>query len=73
MFHGFGDACIMPGDIQFDMLIKEGTGAYVKCIEVGIPSIGEVVGNFETIAQKSCAEIAANTEFAGEFNVIGLS
>ena len=73
MFHGFGDACIMPGDIQFDHLIKEGTGAYIKCIEVGIPSVGEVLNNFETIAKKSCAEVASNTNFQGEFNVIGLS
>mgnify|MGYP001006535841 CR=1 FL=1 len=73
MFHGFGDACIMPGDVQFDKTIKEGTGAYIKCIEVGIPSVGEVLNNFDTIAQKSCSEVAANENFQGEFNVIGLS
>lgn len=73
MFHGLGDACIMPGDIRFDEIIKEGTGAYIKCIEVGLPSIGEIFNNFETIAQKSCNEVAANENFQGEFNVIGLS
>jgi palmitoyl-protein thioesterase len=73
MFHGLGDACIMPGDIQFDGMIKKGTGAYVRCIEVGFPSLGEVFNNFETIAKKSCEKVAADAHFQGEFNVIGLS
>jgi len=73
MFHGLGDACIMPGDGQFDGMIKKGTGAYVRCIEVGLPSLGEVINNFESVAQKSCAKVAADKNFHGEFNVIGLS
>lgn len=73
MFHGFGDACINPGDIQLDRMIAAGTNAKVHCIEVGVPSLGEVFNNFETIAQKSCQQVAANKDFQGEFNVIGLS
>ena len=73
MFHGLGDACINPGDGQFDKIIKEGTGAEVHCIEVGLPSIGEVVADLATVAKKSCEKVAANKAFAGDFNVIGLS
>ena len=73
MFHGFGDACLNPGDGQFDKLIAAGTNAHVECIEVGIPSVGSVINNFETVAEESCKKVAANTNFAGEFNVIGLS
>lgn len=54
-------------------MIKKGTGNYVRCIDVGIPSIGEMFNNFETIAKKSCAKVAADKNFHGEFNVIGLS
>jgi palmitoyl-protein thioesterase len=73
MFHGFGDACVNPGDIQFDELLKKGTGANVHCIEVGVPSLGEVFNNFESVAKKSCEKVAANKDFQGEFNVVGLS
>jgi palmitoyl-protein thioesterase len=73
MFHGFGDACINPGDINFDRMVSAGTNAPVHCIEVGIPSFGEVFNNFEYIAQQSCQKVAANKDFHGEFNVVGLS
>ena len=73
MFHGFGDACLNPGDGQFDKMISDGTNAHVECIEVGIPSVGSIINNFEDIAEKSCAKVAANKNFQGEFNVIGLS
>lgn len=73
MFHGLGDACIYPGMSSFDKLISEGTGAYSKCIEVGLPTVGEYFNNFEYIAQLSCSKIAADANFDGEFNVIGLS
>ena len=73
MFHGFGDACIMPGDIQIESMLKKGTGAHIQCIEVGLPMIGGVVNNFETIAKQSCEKIVNNKHFQGEFNVIGFS
>lgn len=50
MFHGFGDACINPGDLQINEMIRRGTKAPVHCIEVGLPFVGEVLNNFETIA-----------------------
>jgi len=50
VFHGLGDACINPGDIQIDRMIAKGTNAKVHCIEVGVPSLGEVFNKFETIA-----------------------
>ena len=73
MFHGFGDFCLQPGDIQFNEMLRSGTGAAVKCIEVGIPMVGSIIGNFEQIAQESCKKIANDKTFHGEFNVIGLS
>ena len=50
MFHGFGDACINPGDLQFNEQIRRSTKAPVHCIEVGLPFVGEVLNNFETVA-----------------------
>lgn len=71
MFHGFGDACANSGMKQIDQVIADGMGAPVHCIEVG--TSGEVIGNFETIAKNSCEQVAANPDFQGEFNVVGLS
>jgi palmitoyl-protein thioesterase len=73
MFHGFGDACINPGDGQFDKIIKKGTGAPVHCIEVGLPFEGEVLGDIQNVADISCQKVANNTVFHGDFNVVGLS
>ena len=73
MFHGFGDFCMQPGDIQFNMMLMKGTGARVKCIEVGFPAFSSVINNFQEIAEKSCQKIANDKLFQGEFNVIGLS
>jgi palmitoyl-protein thioesterase len=73
VFHGFGDACVNPGMASFTKKIATGTGAYAKCIEVGFPSLGEIINNSEHVAEKSCKEINANPNFQGEFNVIGLS
>ena len=73
VFHGLGDFCLRPADQQFDKTIAEGTNGYVKCIEVGLPSLGEILNNFEYVAQKSCEKVAEDENFHGEFNVIGLS
>ena len=73
VFHGFGDACINPGMMAFENMIRDGTGGEVRCIEVGAPSIGEVVNNFETVAEKSCSQVANEPIFKGEFNAVGLS
>ena len=50
VFHGFGDACINPGMINFNRELKKGTKGKVKCIEVGWPSFGEVFNNAESVA-----------------------
>jgi len=73
VFHGLGDACIYGGMKSFTDEISAGTNAPAHCIEVGLPSIGEMFGNFETIAKKSCEQVAKNPDFQGEFNVVGLS
>ena len=73
MFHGLGDYCYQPGDIQFADMIKRGTGAPVKCIEVGAPFIGSILNNFESIAEQTCQKLANDDTFKGEFNVVGLS
>ena len=73
MFHGFGDACVNPGMGNIDKIFADGTGANVHCIEVGAPTFGEVFNNFESVAKKSCEQVAANPDFQGEFNVVGLS
>lgn len=73
VFHGMGDACINPGMMAFENMIRDGTGGEVKCIEVGAPSIGEVINNFETVAENSCSQVANDPIFKGEFNAVGLS
>lgn len=73
VFHGMGDACINPGMMAFENMIREGTLGEVRCIEVGAPSIGEVFNNFETVAEKSCSQVANEPIFKGEFNAVGLS
>jgi hypothetical protein len=73
MFHGFGDMCLNPGIGNIDKIISDGTGAPAHCIETGLPSLGEVFANFESVAKKACEKVAANPDFQGEFNVIGLS
>lgn len=73
MFHGLGDMCINPGIGQIDRVIAKGTGGKVECIEVGLPSVGEVLNNAQHVAEVSCDKIAKNPIFKGEFNVIGLS
>ena len=71
MFHGFRDACANAGMNQIDQTFSEGTGSPVHCIEVG--TSGEVMGNFETIANNSYELVAANLDFQGEFKVVCLS
>jgi hypothetical protein len=73
VFHGLGDGCIYGGMHQITNAFAKGTGSYAKCIEVGLPTIGEYFNNFEHVAQESCKKIAANKHFKGEFNVVGLS
>jgi len=73
VFHGLGDACLYGGMRQITKEFSTGTGAYAKCIEVGLPTIGEYLNNFETVAEKSCKKVAENKNFHGEFNVVGLS
>jgi len=75
VFHGLGDACIYRGMRQFTKTIAQGTGQPAVCIDVGIPSIGEMLVNFEEVAKKSCDKLKADSTFANaaEFNVVGLS
>jgi palmitoyl-protein thioesterase len=75
MFHGLGDFCENPGIIQIDRLISKGTGGKTKCIDVGLPSLGEFFNNFEHVAEVSCQKMKADETFsqASEYNVIGLS
>ena len=63
MFHGFGDACLNPGIHQIDNMLSEGIGAPVECFESGIPSLGEVLVNFEKVAQTSCKKLAESKNF----------
>jgi palmitoyl-protein thioesterase len=74
IFHGLGDACIYPGMHSFTKDIKEQTGDYAKCIEVGNGSITSIKDNFMDQADKACAALLADEEFnVAEINVMGLS
>lgn len=43
VFHGLGDECFNPGMHSFTKEIGKKTGAYSKCIEVGIGAITSVI------------------------------
>ena len=73
IFHGLGDCCIYPGMHRFANNIGDGTGAYSKCVEIGNGTLTSWATNFETQAQMACESVAADSNFQGEFNVIGLS
>jgi palmitoyl-protein thioesterase len=73
MFHGLGDLCLNPSIIEIGHKIQKANGGKVHCVEVGLPSLGEMINNFEHVAESSCQQIRANPLFQGEFNVIGLS
>lgn len=74
IFHGMGDACIYPGMHSFTKDIKEQTGDYAKCIEVGNGSITSLHDNFMDQAEKACNNLLADENFAvDEINVMGLS
>jgi hypothetical protein len=46
IFHGLGDACVYPGMHSFTNDIKDQTGDYAKCIEVGNGSLTSMTDNF---------------------------
>lgn len=74
IFHGMGDACIYPGMHSFSRQIKEKTGDYAACVEVGNGTLTSLFTNFEKQAQLACANLQSNTNFAvPEINVMGLS
>lgn len=74
IFHGMGDACIYPGMHSFTKEIKEQTGDYAKCLEVGNGSISSLTDNFQDQADKACQKLLADENFAvDEINVMGLS
>ena len=75
IFHGMGDACKHRGMKNFTKEIKNGTGDYAACVEVGTGTLSSLFMNFETQAETACANIQADSNFAGqpEINVLGLS
>ena len=54
MFHGVGDACIYPLDIDMINVVREGTGAYIECVEIGLPTIGSIFTSMDKLAAASC-------------------
>ena len=75
IFHGLGDCCLYPGMHSFSRQIKNKTGDYAACVEVGNGTLTSILENFETQAEKACANIQADSNFTGvpEINVMGLS
>ena len=74
IFHGLGDACIYPGMHSFTKDIKDGTGDYAKCIEVGNGSLTSMMENFMSQAETACTNLLADENFnVTEINVMGLS
>ena len=63
IFHGMGDACIYPGMRHFTKEIKEQTGDYAACIEVGNGSLTSLFDNFENQAEMACAKLQADKNF----------
>ncbi len=73
IFHGLGDMCIYPGMHEFTNTIGNLTGAYARCVEIGMGSVTSIFENFEKQAEEACQKVLADKNFQGEFNVLGLS
>jgi triacylglycerol esterase/lipase EstA (alpha/beta hydrolase family) len=73
IFHGITDGCAYTSGKRNERLISEGTGGYVKCINVGLPLVGNLFDNFHSISQKACMKIIQDENFDGEFNILGYS
>ena len=58
MFHGVGDACIYPLDIDMINVVREGTGAYIECVEIGLPTIGSIFTSMDKLAAASCEKVS---------------
>merc|ERR1712176_57123 len=74
IFHGMGDACIYGGMRNFTKEIKEQTGDYAACVEVGNGTLTSFLESFEKQAESACASIQNDSNFqVPEINVMGLS
>jgi len=59
VFHGIGDTCANPGDIQFTDMISKGTGAYALCVVIGKgdQSMTSWFENLNTQVESACKTI----------------
>ncbi|CAG9331899.1 unnamed protein product [Blepharisma stoltei] len=73
IFHGLGDCCYYPGDIEFTDYIRKNVGTYTRCVEIGDGSATSWLEAFQSQANEGCEKIRADPEFANGLNVIGLS
>lgn len=73
IFHGLGDACKNSGMKNFTKEIADGTGAYAACLEVGNGAETSILTNMHKQAEMACAKVNEDKNFAGDFNVVGLS
>jgi palmitoyl-protein thioesterase len=73
VFHGISDSCIYnPGMTRFTQIFSDELKVYSRCIETG-GGPEDWVTSIKSQAEKACEEIKKDTNFQGEFAVIGLS
>ena len=54
-------------------MIRDWIRGDVRFIKVNASSIGEIIDNFEAVAENSCSQVANDPFFKGKFNAVGLS
>ena len=54
VFHGVGGACVYDRYVDMMNVIRNGTGAYTECIEVGLPAVGSILHSMEELSHVSC-------------------
>ena len=63
-----GDACIYPGMVSFSRRLEEMTGAYTKCIEIGVSgTFSSLFMDFAEQGKEACRKIHEDKNFDGEF------
>lgn len=73
IFHGIADYCSGTRMKNLRDQINLHTGEYTACIEIGTGVWASIFWKFKSQAEKACEKVNADSNFDGEFNVVGLS
>lgn len=73
VFHGLMDECVSVGKQNFTKTFSEELNVYVKCIEVGSGSISSLLMSMDKQGRLGCESLNNDSNFRGDFGIIGIS